>query len=138
MKRRNKCIATKRAYATTDECIKVIKRVYTQKRIKLRFYKCPICLDFHLTSKGTPQQMYLCQQIWRNEKLKKNIQKKYQEFCRLFNKMSREVHKEKKRKTILKGVLPREDRLRILAEMKANQNPYIWGQVKKWFRTVHK
>ena len=138
MKRRNKCVATKRAYATTDECLKVIKRVYNQKMIKLRFYECPVCLDFHLTSKGTASQMHEARKIWLKENMKKDIKRKYEEFCRLFNKMSREAHKEKKHKSILKGVLPREQRLRILAEMKANQDPHIWGQVKKWFRTVYK
>jgi hypothetical protein len=136
MKRRNKCVATKRAYATTDECLREMKRTYYKSKVKLRYYECPVCLDFHLTSKGTPQQMYDVQKIWRNEVLKKNIARKYQEFCRLFNKMSREAHREKKHKSILKGILPREERLRILAEMKANQNSYIWGKVKSWFRSA--
>ena len=80
MKRKNKCVASKRAYATTDECLAVMKRVYKQKKVKLWYYECPVCLDFHLTSKGSGKEMYEMQKLWRDESMKRDIANKYKEF----------------------------------------------------------
>jgi hypothetical protein len=51
MKRKNKCVSKKK-YGTVDLVNVVIKRAYKERNVKLRYYECPVCLDFHLTSKN--------------------------------------------------------------------------------------
>ena len=52
MKRVNKCTG-KRAFNTTVKALKAAKTIYNSKRVKLRYYECPSCLDFHLTKSHT-------------------------------------------------------------------------------------
>ena len=54
MKRANKCI-TKKAYYTTDQALRAARIIYDSRRLKLRYYECPTCLDFHLTKSHTHQ-----------------------------------------------------------------------------------
>ena len=130
----------KKKYKTTDDCLMAIR--WTQKRFNgrvLLYYECPVCLDFHLTSKGKKEefkkmlktlkelkkakaekhkQQHLLKAQRKN--LKESIAKQWREFSRLFNAYCRDNgYVYKKPPTILKGVLPRAERLKILAEMHA-------------------
>ena len=136
MKRKDKCVG-KVAYSQKSQCIHKIIKFYETKKIKLRYYECPSCLDFHLTSKNADEQF---KQIMTQKKQdatlvnvqnrernitqkhahsKLTIQREWVKFCYYFNTFEFKVygfHQSKKRpETILKGVLPREERLRILA-----------------------
>jgi hypothetical protein len=141
MKRANKCVASKKSYFSKTTCLRVIEKVYKTRKVKLRYYECPVCLDYHLTSKGTPAELNAVKKEWgviefknnherarlgiSNRKIKEReasrviVEKQYREFKRLFNAYCRDNGiQNKKPPTILKGVLPRAERLRILAEMK--------------------
>lgn len=140
MKRKNKCVASKKAYSTRSECLKIINKFLKQGR-RLRYYECPVCLDFHLTSKGTKSQFSqikselkllkqakkkISQDYHKQQTIRKEsrliIEKQWREFRRLYNKYCTDNQiNHKKLPTILKGVLPREERLRILAQMKEKQ-----------------
>lgn len=52
MKRANKCVG-KRAFYTTRQALNIARAIYNKKRVKLRYYECPTCLDFHLTKSHT-------------------------------------------------------------------------------------
>lgn len=144
MKRRNKCIAYKKAYSTTDDCIRVIRKVFKHKKVKLRYYECPICLDFHLTRSNANIQFNKLYTEWKTEnKLRdsrQRIAKQYRQFEELFNRMNHKLYGTKKKpKTILKGILPREDRLRALAELKARREaikPEFATLKKLWINTL--
>lgn len=141
MKRKNKCVATKKSYFSKAICLRIIKNAYKTRKVKLRYYECPICLDYHLTSKGTPAELNAAKKEWGFEEFNNNhekarlritkkqirereasqaiVAKQYREFKRIFNAYCRNNGiTNKKAPTILKGVLPRAERLRILAEMK--------------------
>ena len=138
MKRKNKC-SGKVAYSLKSTCVKKIIRIYKNTKVKLRYYECPTCLDFHLSSKNIGEQF---KQIMLQEKKevtlineqnrerniiqkqtasKTIIQKEWVKFCHYFNWFHFKLYgcheNKKKPKTILKGTLPRAERLRILATM---------------------
>jgi len=152
MKRKNKCVATKRAYATIDECLVVIKRILIQTGQLKTFYECPVCLDFHITSKGSKADRAKVRKLLRVDKAKAKaihrqnrvkkesrviIDKQWREFKRLFNKYCSDNQISfKKPPTILKGILPRQERLKILAEMKYRQNHTMWGKLKNWVKSM--
>jgi hypothetical protein len=144
----------KKTYSTTTAALKAIEKSYRHNRTKLRFYECNQCLDFHLTHVRT-ESMKPYFDRWdmpgmtekQKTKNRKYIQKRYEEFCRLFNKMNKAYNKEMNsgKKTTLKGVLPRAERLRILAEMKARKEAIDQAQhpvykfktaVYKWYTMV--
>ncbi len=145
MRRKNKCVATKRAYSTTTECEEKIRRAWKERRVLLKYYECPICLDFHLTSKLTlaekKQRLTEIKRHKRSNRLKNKIKKQNKEFEKLF-KIAWSFYFPKK-KTVLKGMLPRADRLRILAEMKRKQEKVtLWkntlSSLKSWYNRVVK
>jgi len=55
MKRKDKCVG-KVAYSQKSQCIYRILKFYETKKVKLRYYECPTCLDFHLSSKNIGEQ----------------------------------------------------------------------------------
>ena len=142
MKRANKCVG-KVAYSHKSQCITKILRLYETRGQRLRYYECPTCLDFHLTSKNADEQFkqiimqkkqdatlinvqnrernIIQKQAVKIELLRKIIKLQWAEFNYLFNTFEFKVYgfhqSKKKPETILKGVLPRAERLRILATM---------------------
>lgn len=52
MKRENRCVIDKKAYAYRSAALKVAKTAYLERNEKLKIYECPVCLDFHLSSQG--------------------------------------------------------------------------------------
>jgi len=142
MKRANKCVG-KVAYSHESQCIHKILKLYKTKGQKLRYYECPTCLDFHLTSQNVDEQF---KQIIMQKKKdatfvnvqnrERNIvqkqaaqiaysrtiiQREWVQFCYYFKTLHFKLYgfheSKKKPRTILKGMLPREERLRILAKM---------------------
>lgn len=51
------CAKTKKRCFTIKQCRKEIERIYDEHKLKLYFYKCNFCGDYHLTKmqqkKGT-------------------------------------------------------------------------------------
>ena len=70
---KNRCIG-KRAYGHWDSALKVSKRMFLQKGTCTAIYECPVCLDFHLTSKWCNTKGYHLE--WS----KKLVKKKYNQF----------------------------------------------------------
>ena len=129
MKRKNKCVG-KVTYSHKSQCITKILRLYETRGQRLRYYECPTCLDFHLTSKNAEKQFKkIIIQKKKKETLinvqiaqsKTAIQREWVQFCFYFKKLHFKLYgsheSKKKPRTILKGMLPREERLRILATM---------------------
>jgi hypothetical protein len=50
MKRLNKCVG-KSKYKYLHKALKTAEKHYRKNKVVLGIYECPICLDFHLTSK---------------------------------------------------------------------------------------
>lgn len=81
MKRKNKC-ANKKAFNTIDKCNKAIRRSYVQGNVMLRYYECPTCLDFHLTSKNVDPRPF--------KKFDKEvIAAQWNQFENIFNKLTK-------------------------------------------------
>ena len=142
MKRANKCVG-KVAYSHKSQCITKILRLYETRGQRLRYYECPTCLDFHLTSKNADEQFkQIIMQRKKKETLinvqnrernivqkqaaqiahsKKIIQSEWVKFCHYFQWFHFKLYGchegKKKPKSTLRGILPRAERLRILATM---------------------
>lgn len=77
MKRKNKC-ANKKAYNLVSTIKKQIEKTYLNHGVMLRYYECPTCLDFHLTSKNIDPEYF---KKWDRE----IIRKEWSHFETLFN-----------------------------------------------------
>ncbi len=164
MKRYGKCVG-KVPHSSKATALRYIKNRYLQSGIKLRFYECPGCLDYHITSKPPFGPMEPYYKRWDKDKnkptkntklreLKKSrriINKQWAEFSKLFRNcchkhgvsvLGYERTHKKKLPTILKGVLPREERLRIFAELEAKRQQVakstnLWTSIKQWVQRVY-
>lgn len=84
MKRKNKC-ANKKAYNLVSKIKKQIKKTYFNNGVMLRYYECPTCLDFHLTSKNVDPEYF---KEWGRDIIKKE----WSQFEILFNTMWGELY----------------------------------------------
>ncbi len=80
MKRRNKCLI-KKAYAWKHAALDAAAKAYKERGVELGIYECPVCLDFHLTSK------YCNTKHYHKKWLKTHIKAQYKEFLALEAKM---------------------------------------------------
>jgi hypothetical protein len=90
MKRKNKC-ANKKKYSTISLTKEVIKKSYLERGVKLRHYECPVCLDFHLTSKNT-EPMEKTYRAWDRA----DIKNKYFLFENLLKSFTEKIDKKRK------------------------------------------
>lgn len=85
MKRKNKCVASKKPYKTASICLEIIRNAYLLRNTKLRYYECPVCLDFHLTSKKVNSSDF-------KELDREIIAKQWRHFEVLFNTVHNQVY----------------------------------------------
>lgn len=149
MKRKGKCVG-KVAFSSWFSAQDVARKHYLSNRRILSIYECPKCLDYHLTSKAKTcnlahlHDQWVINEVNTKEKRKKEatrineenraknisrdiIRKEYEEFYTLFRMTCYRLGVSvgiKKPPTVLKGVLPRAERLKILSEMRSRQNEF--------------
>lgn len=135
MRRVNKC-AGKAKFCKKSGALATAKKWYLANGSVFGIYECPVCLDFHLTSKYTNLQEYynkwvveiqpkkLTVKMSPEQKLKRKVYIQYLEFLniekKVLNKLSNTLKSNKpikKPKTTLIGTLPLARQKEILATL---------------------
>lgn len=121
MKHKRKCIE-KKSFWSLEKVRKVIFQVEEKKGLRLRYYECPICLDFHLTKSKKAldadlRTMYL--QGWGRIKTSRLVEKNINKMKADLKRRSAITRRSKKDVT-----LSLSEQKRLLRELKTNTNTY--------------
>ena len=110
MKRKNKC-ANKKAYSTKGAAESAIEKSYSNYNVRLRYYECPTCLDFHLTKANVDPNYF---KKWDRV----TVKKQWAQFENLFNRMWGEIYGLSKS---AKHNKKKRAKLRLAKQQKADQ-----------------
>lgn len=132
MKRANKCVGKKR-FNNKGLALAVCKKHWLKRGRKFAIYECPVCLDFHLTSKWCNTDYYITR--WT----KQEVRKQWIEFQKLegtYQESKRKVKRKKKKKvkTTLKGMLSQSELNRVFQDFQ----PHVYNSPKQswWSRII--